>query len=142
MNTTLRQPRPRQFSLSDMSRRDFLKRGLAAASVLAVPTLIPRRARGADGDLAPNERISVGLIGTGLMGSGHLRVMAHRRDVQLVSVCDVDKTRRDHSREVVEAIYAANEPGGSYKGCATYNDYRELLARPDIDAVLIAPDPG
>jgi len=94
-----------------------------------------------DGTVPPSERITVGLIGTGLMGSGHLRVIAHRPDAQLLAVCDVDKSRRDKSREIADATYAANESDVSYKGCAAYNDYRELLARPDIDAVLIAtPD--
>ena len=75
------------------------------------------------------------------MAGGHVRVLSYRRDVQVLAVCDVDKTRREEGREVVDATYAANEPGGNYKGCAAYNDYRELLARPDIDAVVIAtPD--
>ena len=109
--------------------------------MLGMPTFVPASARGASDNLPPSERITVGLIGTGLMGSGHLRVMAHRPDAQLVAVCDVDKTRRDKSREIADAIYASSEPGGSYKGCAAYNDYRELLARPDIDAVVIVtPD--
>ncbi|MBE0542656.1 MAG: Gfo/Idh/MocA family oxidoreductase [Verrucomicrobia bacterium] len=143
MNTTLQHP-GRRSSLAaskGITRRKFIQRGLTAASVLALPTIIPASARGANGSVPPSERITVGLIGPGLMGSGHLRVMAHRRDAQLLAVCDVDKSRRDRSREIADATYAANEPDGGYKGCAAYNDYRELLARPDIDAVLIAtPD--
>ena len=114
---------------------------MVAASVLAMPTFIPASARGANGSVAPSERIAVGLIGKGLMGRGHLNVLAYRREVQLVAVCDVDRTRCEDGRSTVDAIYAANTPGGSYQGCAAYNDYRELLARPDIDAVVIVtPD--
>jgi hypothetical protein len=59
----------------------------------------------------------------------------------VVAVCDVDRARREDGRETVESIYGALERGGGYKGCAAYNDFRELLARPDLDAVVIAtPD--
>lgn len=124
-----------------LNRRDFLRRSLTAAGALTMPTIVPASARGANGSAPPSERITVGLIGKGLMAGGHLRVMLYRRDVQVLAVCDVDKTRCEEGRELADATYAANEPGGSYKGCAAYNDYRELLARPDIDAVLIStPD--
>ncbi len=143
MNTTHQRPRRNQPAPAarPITRRIFLERGLAAASLLAAPALIPASARAANGGVAPSNRVTVGLIGPGLMGSGHLKRLAYDKQFQLVAVCDVDKTRRDNAREVTEAIYAANEPDGGYKGCAAYNDFRELLARPDIDAVLIAtPD--
>ncbi len=128
-------------SAREITRRDFLQRSLAVASVISLPTIIPASARGANGVAPPSERITIGFIGKGLMAGGHVRVLSFRKDVQVLAVCDVDKTRRDEGKEVVEATYAANEPGGNYKGCAAYNDYRELLSRPDIDAVVIAtPD--
>lgn len=106
-----------------------------------MPCTIPASALGTNGKLAPSERIAVGLIGKGLMGSGHLNLLANRREVQLVAVCDVDRLRCKDGQSTVNAFYAANEPSGNYKGCAAYNDYRELLARPDIDAVVIVtPD--
>lgn len=123
-----------------MTRRDFLRRA-AALSGVTVPWFVSSSARGAQGQPAPSERITVGLIGRGLMGSGHLRRLAGDRDIQVLAVCDVDRLRREEGQRHVEATYAARRPSGTYDGCVAYNDYRELLARADIDAVVIVtPD--
>ena len=91
--------------------------------------------------MAPSERITMGLIGRGLMGSGHLNRLAGDPRIQLLAVCDVDRVRREEGRRRADDLYAAARAAGSYQGCAAYNDFRELLARPDIEAVLIAsPD--
>src|SRR5262249_11096748 len=59
----------------------------------------------------------------------------------VVAVCDVDTTRRESAKQTVEKRYAEQQKSGQYKGCTTYNDFRELVARKDIDAVVIAtPD--
>ncbi|HWH71890.1 MAG TPA: Gfo/Idh/MocA family oxidoreductase, partial [Candidatus Sulfotelmatobacter sp.] len=122
-------------------RRTFLRRSLAAAGIAALPQFLPATVFGAEGTVPPSNRVTIGLIGRGAMGSGHLHRLAYDPGFQLVAVCDVDATRREMARTAVTDIYSANQPGGSYRGCAAYNDYRELLARPDIDAVLIAtPD--
>ncbi len=120
-----------------VTRRRFLTR-TAAASLCAVPQFIPASARGANGAVAPGERITVGLIGIGAMGRGHLGVLVGRPGVQLLAVCDPDPVRRDGARQRVEEAYAAGKAAGTFRGCTAHNDYREILARPDIDAVVIA----
>lgn len=128
-------------SRSGLSRRAFLRRSLTAAGVVALPTLIPASARGANGTVPPSGRVTVGLIGKGCMGAGHLRRLAHDPKFHLLAVCDVDAVRREEGREAVDAIHAAEHPERGSRGCAAYNDYRDLLARPDVDAVVIVtPD--
>lgn len=88
-----------------------------------------------------SERITVGMIGIGAMGRPHLDRLLGFEDVQVVAVCDVEKTRRETARAQVEKRYAARQKDGVFKGCAAYTDFRELIARKDIDAVVIAtPD--
>ena len=123
-----------------LTRRAFLARS-ATASLLTVPWLIPASVRGGNGVVAPSERINVGLIGRGAMGSGHLRVLAGHKETQLLAVCDVDRIRRDEGARQVDEICAAQRAAGTFRGCASINDYREILARSDIDAVVIVtPD--
>jgi hypothetical protein len=120
-------------------RREFLARtaAAAAASALAAPVIIPASVLGADGAPPPSQRIAVGLIGKGVMGSVHLQTLLNEPRVQVLAVCDVDRQRRDAAKQAVDERYAAAPAAG----CPAYNDYRELLARDDIDAVMIAtPD--
>src|SRR4029079_8761012 len=71
----------------------------------------------------------------------NLPALLNEDDVQVVAVCDVDEWRMNFAKEKVDAFYAEKSPAGSYKGCATISDFRELLARRDIDAVMIStPD--
>lgn len=124
-----------------ITRRSFITRSLAAAGVVALPELIPARALGAETGVAPSDRVTVGLIGKGAMGGGHLHRLAYDPAFQLVAVCDVDQTRREAGKNAVNDIYTSTQPGGTYQGCAAYNSYQELLARDDIDAVVIVtPD--
>jgi len=124
-----------------MNRRVFLQRGGLAAGLLSSPLWLSAMGRSAEGGISPSDRVTVGLIGRGLMGSGHLRRLAGDPAFQVIGVCDVDRTRREAGRDLVNELYAAQRPGAGYRGCEAYNDYRELLAREDLDAVLIAtPD--
>ncbi len=124
-----------------MTRRAFLARSLATAGAATLPQWIPARALGANDGVPAASRVTVGLIGRGLMGSGHLERLAYDKAFQLVAVCDVDATRRQTGQQAVNNIYGSQQTGGTYNACAAYNDYRELLARQDIDAVVIVtPD--
>ena len=117
--------------MSRITRRDFL--GCSAAA----PWLLPSSVWGE----APNGKIAVGLIGNGVMGSGHLDRLTGDPAVQVLAVCDVDRSRCEEGKRRVEAHYATARSLGQYSSCAAYNDYRELLARPDVDAVVIVtPD--
>ncbi|NOY82816.1 MAG: Gfo/Idh/MocA family oxidoreductase [Kiritimatiellaeota bacterium] len=123
-------------SVSPLSRRKFLRTGAAAGMVVLV-----RPALGGAPRVAPSNRITVGSIGLGGMGNANLGGFINRNEIQVVAVCDVDAAHREAARERVERHYAAQTRSGVYRGCAAYNDFRELLARPDIDVVVIAtPD--
>jgi len=120
------------------TRRDFL-RGTAAA--MAAPTLLAPMAMGAANRRPANDRVTVGFIGMGTQNRGHLNRFLKRGDAQVVAVCDVDTTRRESARDMAEKAYAEATKSGDFKGCTGYNDFREILGRPDIDAVIIAtPD--
>lgn len=120
---------------ANSSRRRFLQQ---ATVLVAAPLILPHRVWSQAS--APSQRLNIGCIGTGKMMKTHLNNFLPRDDVQVVAVCDVDTTRRVFAQQRVEEAYAA-KTDATYKGCAAYNDFRELLARPDIDAVIIAtPD--
>jgi len=124
-----------------LTRRQLLGHTTRLSGAFAVPWIIPSLARGAGGNVAPSSRLAVGLIGRGIMGRGHLRRLVGDQEVQVPAVCDVDNVRREAGRKLVDETYASQRPGGTYRGCTAYNDYRELLAREDIDAVVIVtPD--
>jgi len=123
---------------SGISRRVFLK---TAAAGLAAPWIVPASALGGEGRAAPSDRIVMGCIGVGSKGRGNLHAFLNRGDVQMVAVCDVDAGRRGRAKQEVEDFYAAAAGADAYAGCEAYRDFRDLLARDDIDAVMIAtPD--
>src|SRR5262245_16434179 len=124
-----------------ISRRTFLKRAsVAATSAMAAPLLAPSPILGAGTATPPNDRITVGFIGTGKMAHDyHLSTLSGFKDVQCLAVCDVDATRRAHARKYIEDRYAKD--GRVTAGITATSEFREILARPDIDAVVIAtPD--
>ncbi|MGE5295853.1 MAG: Gfo/Idh/MocA family oxidoreductase, partial [Solirubrobacterales bacterium] len=123
---------------NSLSRRDFLRHSAAVGAAVAFPAIVPASVFGA---AAPSERIAVGCIGVGRMGTGDLTEALGIKDVQVVAVCDLDSRRVQIAQKRVDSFYAEHNPGGQYKGCAAYGDFRELLARGDIDAVQIStPD--
>ena len=121
-----------------ISRRHFLKASATAAGALAFPNVIPAVVLGAN---APSKRITTASIGLGAQGRGHLGYCLGRSDVQVLAVCDVDRGKREHFRETAEKRYADRAGQASYAGVKDYEDFREVLARPDLDAVTIGvPD--
>ncbi|MHC4084825.1 MAG: Gfo/Idh/MocA family protein [Planctomycetota bacterium] len=121
-----------------LTRRQFLKSSVVAAAAAAWPTIVPASVLGAS---APSNRITVGCIGVGRMGLGDLREIMGFKQAQIVAVCDVDSNRAKHAQQLVETHYSKQSQGGAYKGCATYGDFRDLVAREDIDAVsVVTPD--
>ncbi|HPS09715.1 MAG TPA: Gfo/Idh/MocA family oxidoreductase, partial [Kiritimatiellia bacterium] len=117
----------------NVNRRNFL-RGAAAAGA---PFILPSHIWSAE--VKPNDRPGMGFIGMGKQMRGLLGNFLHQ-DVQCLAVCDVDTTRRDAGKKTVDDFYAQNPAKGA-AGCKAYVDFRELLARKDIDLVCIAtPD--
>jgi len=117
------------------TRRDFLKG--AASAIAGAPLILSSNVWAAR--TMPNSRPGMGFIGTGKQSQALLRNFLYQ-DVQILAVCDVDTTRRADARKKVDDFYAKNPAKGS-QGCKEYNDFRDLLARKDIDLVCIAtPD--
>lgn len=115
-----------------LTRRQFLAHSTLGASALAIPFLVPARALGRGGAVAPSERIVMAGIGMGGRGSFDLSVMVGMPEVQWVAVCDVAKRQRQAAKNLVDAKLGNQD-------CAMYSDLRQLLAeRTDVDAVLIA----
>ena len=114
-----------------LTRRSLLKRTLAAGTAVALPWIIPARALGRDGAVAPSNRIVLGGIGIGPRGQYDLGCLMAEPDVQFVAISDVQAKRRQTVKHMADIHYGN-------KDCIMYRDMFELLARPDIDAVLIA----
>ena len=113
------------------SRRGFL----GATAALSVPMFIPRSVFGDEKNAPANETIVLGCVGMGKIGYGdHLPDFLKMRGVKVAAVCDVDTTRRTTAKKAVDKAYGDT-------ACAVYNDYRDILARNDINAVVCAtPD--
>jgi predicted dehydrogenase len=117
------------------TRRRFLQN---TAVLSLAPLILPGRVWSQD--TAPSKRLTFGCIGMGKMMKGHLGALLGRPETEVLAVCDVDTTRREAAKKRVDEAYT-KAAGETRTGCAAYNDFRELLARKDIDAVVIAtPD--
>jgi hypothetical protein len=122
---------PQNLSGAALSRRAFLK---ASGAAVVLPCIIPASALGREGRTPPSERIVMGGIGIGNQGGGDQRAFLGRNEVQYVAVCDVKQAVREGCKQRIDQHYGDT-------GCTLYTDFRELLARPDLDAVHIAtPD--
>jgi predicted dehydrogenase len=118
-------------SQQGLTRRSFLKKTLAAGGGIMMPMIVPGRVLGRDGGVAPSNRIVMGGFGIGRRGGNDLEVMLHEPDVQFVAIADVRAERRRAVKEM------ADQRNGN-TDCVMYRDFRELLARKDVDALLIA----
>jgi predicted dehydrogenase len=117
------------------SRRRFLQSSVTAGAAVLAPQIIPSSALGRDGVVAPSERVVLGGIGIGNRGTYDLGCFLEQKDVQFVAVCDVKQVRREAVKKLADEHYGNQR-------CDTYRDFRELLDRADIDAVLIATGPN
>ena len=133
----------------NISRRQFLSGAVATAAAF---TVVPRHVLGGSGYTPPSEKVNVACIGTGVQGIIVMKKFLRDSDVQVVAVCDVNKGSSDYrggetagrepAKELVENYYAEQKSAGTYRGCATYIDFRKMLRQhKDIDAVIVAtPD--
>ena len=119
-----------------VDRRQFLKTAASAsAAAVAAPMIIPSSVLGREGHVPPSERIVVGGIGIGRRGTYDLGCFLEQDDVQFIAVCDVKQERRLAVKKLVDETY-------DNENCDMHRDFRELLDRSDIDAVLIATGPN
>ncbi|MCF7974112.1 MAG: Gfo/Idh/MocA family oxidoreductase [Phycisphaerae bacterium] len=113
----------------NISRRHFIKTGVAASAALSLPTIVPSTVFGAN---APSNRINAGLIGCGNIGSNyHANYLKDMEDVRVIAVCDAYKSRR------LARAADFNTHYGSTETTRAHADFRDLIARPDIDAVFV-----
>jgi predicted dehydrogenase len=134
-----------------MNRRNFIEKSSLAVASFGIPTIVPSSVFGKN---APSNRVTVGLIGTGRQGYGQNLQGSEQKllgtkipglldiaGAQIVAACDVDSWRLNKAKATIEAHYAQKSPSGIYKGCSVYEDFREIINRKDIDAVMIStPD--
>ena len=115
-----------------LSRRQFVAGALAAA---AAPGIIPASALGLDKQLVPSERIAIGMLGMGNRGTDSWNSMKPLPDHQVVAMADCRRDRALLAQKSINDFYAGRVGKETFKGCDIYHDFRELLARKDIDAV-------
>jgi predicted dehydrogenase len=115
-------------------RRGFLKSAGGALGAALCPTIVPSRALGRDGAVAPGDRITVACIGTGWQGGSNVDSFLEEPGAQAVAACDIDADHLETARQAINKKYGNQD-------CKTYHQFEEVLARKDIDAVMLAvPD--
>ncbi len=134
--------------MSRVNRRQFLKSTAAAAGAV---TILPASALGRAGRPAPSDRITMAFIGTGNMAMNHVLAFLRDERVQIVAVCDVNEASggywngglagREPAQRLVNFHYGREIRSGAFSACAVYDDFRDVIRRDDIDAVVIGtPD--
>lgn len=113
------------------NRRDFLRTAATTATAASVATFLPAHVLGGKGRVAPSDKIALGVIGIGPRCTYDLKAMLPFPDVQCVAIAEVQASRREKGKALVDEHYGN-------KACVVYRDFRELLARNDVDAMLIA----
>ena len=115
-----------------INRREILKYAMGACpAVCGFPSIVRASALGKNGSTAPSNRVNVGCIGNGKMGTVDINGLSSQKDVHVAAICDVSKEQRIKAQTMLAKDYGN-------KDCKAYNDFREVLARDDIDAVSIA----
>ncbi|MDB6137852.1 MAG: twin-arginine translocation signal protein [Verrucomicrobiaceae bacterium] len=117
--------------MATSSRRQFLKKTIGAAAAFGFPTIIPASVRGQN---APSSKITMAVFGWGMQGPANANAFMKEEDCQVVAACDLDKNHLQSAVDTVNKRYGNTD-------CKAYHDYREVMARKDIDTVMIAiPD--
>ncbi len=120
------------------SRRNFLKQSALTAAAF---TIVPRHVLGGPGYVPPSDKITLGFIGTGKLSGGLSQRFMALPEVQMVAACDVHAGKLARFQQQVNQHYAEATGNDSYQGCTPYFEYEDLLAREDLDGVIIAlPD--
>ena len=117
------------------NRRTFLKKAGVSSAAVAAPMILPASVLGRNGAVPPSERVVVGGIGIGNRGTYDLTCFFAQDDVEFAAVCDVKSRRRLAVKKMADEHH-------NNARCEMYRDFRELLDRQDIDAVLIATGPN
>jgi predicted dehydrogenase len=112
-----------------MYRRNFITSFLKGTTLFALPTVIPASVLGRNGLISPSNRIAMAVIGVGSMGKSNVRGFTGKKEVQMLSVCDVDLRQARSAKEIVDSRYQNSD-------CRVYQDYRELLEKEKLDAVV------
>ena len=116
---------------SQLNRRSFLAKASAA---LVLPMIVPGCVVGRSAKTRPSNRINIGVVGWGMQGPSNTKAFLAEEDCRVIAACDLDKNA------LAAAAGTINDHYGN-QDCATYHDYREMMARPDLDAVMLAvPD--